>query len=113
MINIQFGVRKENLEILVRIIDEVAEYGIWKMFYDEETVSIVEKLNNKINKLNNDYKEPDYKAGIQLKLNFDEGQTLKKIIIYYLNNKFQTLTVKQFETISDFLLFVDDGMVEK
>ena len=71
MINIQFGVRKENLEILVKIVDEVTKYGIWEMFYGEETVSMVEKLNNKINKLNNDYKDPDHKAAIQLKLNFD------------------------------------------
>lgn len=107
MINIQFGVTKENLEILNNIVNEAADYGIWSVFYGEQEITAVENIKNKVSTLHNESLE---KNNFLLELNFIEGQTFKKIIVFYLTNNFKNLRRREFETITDFILFVDDSL---
>lgn len=107
MINIQFGVTKENLQLLDNIVKEAAEYGIWSVFYGEQEITAVENIKNKVSSLHNENLE---KNNFLLELSFIEGQTFKKIIVFYLTNNFKNLGRREFETITDFILFVDDSL---
>jgi hypothetical protein len=107
MINIKFGVTKDNLELLNSIVSEAAEYGIWSVFYGEQEIAAVENIKNKVSSLHNESLE---KNNFLLELNFIEGQTFKKIIVFYLTNNFKNLGRREFETITDFILFVDDSL---
>lgn len=107
MINIKFGVTKENLELLNNIVNEAADYGIWSVFYGEQEIAAVENIKNKVSTLHNEGLE---KNNFLLELNFIEGQTFKKIIVFYLTNNFKNLRRREFETITDFILFVDDSL---
>ncbi|ERI95451.1 hypothetical protein HMPREF1982_00194 [Clostridiales bacterium oral taxon 876 str. F0540] len=109
MLNIQFGVTKENLELLNNIVNEAADYGIWSVFYGEQEIAAVESIKTKIGALREEGLEKE-KGNSLLQLNFIEGQTLKKIIVFYLTNNFKNLRRREFETISDFILFVDDSL---
>lgn len=109
MISIKFGVTKENLELLNNIADEAADYGIWSVFYGEKELSAVESIKDKVSHLYEQNKKAG-KDSVLLELNFMEGQTLKKIIVFYLTNNFKNLKRSQFENISDFILFADDSL---
>jgi hypothetical protein len=109
MITITFGVAKQNLELLHNIIKEASDYGIWSVFYGEEEIACVENIKNKVDSIHRE-SEQSAKASFLLELNFKESQVMKKIIIFYLTNNFKNLRRKEFETISDFILFVDDSL---
>ncbi|MCM0647385.1 hypothetical protein NBE98_03215 [Clostridium swellfunianum] len=107
MINVTFGVAKQNLEVLHRIINEAAGYGIWSVFYGDEEIAAVESIKSKVEAM---HKEQPEKQSYPLELNFKECQVFKKIIVFYLTNNFKSLSRGEFETISDFILFVDDSL---
>jgi hypothetical protein len=109
MIAIKFGVIKQNLELLHNIINEASGYGIWSVFYGEEEIANIENIKKKVSKLKVDIEQLG-KESVQLELTFKEGQVLKKVIVFYLTNNFKNLRRSQFETISDFILFVDDSL---
>jgi hypothetical protein len=109
MLTITFGVAKQNLELLHNIIDEASDYGIWSVFYGEEEIACVETIKNKVDEMHRE-SEQSAKASFLLELNFKESQVMKKIIIFYLTNNFKNLRRREFETISDFILFVDDSL---
>ena len=109
MIIIKFGVAKQNLELLHNIIHQASDYGIWSVFYGEEEIACLESIRSKVDALHQESKQLD-KASFLLELNFKESQVMKKIIIFYLTNNFKNLRRKEFETISDFILFVDDSL---
>jgi hypothetical protein len=109
MITISFGVAKQNLELLHNIIIEASEYGIWSVFYGEEEIASVESIKSKVDAMHGESQQSD-KATFLLELNFKEAQVMKKIIIFYLTNNFKNLRRREFETISDFILFVDDSL---
>lgn len=109
MIAIRFGVIKQNLELLQNIINEASGYGIWSVFYGEEEVSNIENIQKKVIKLKDEIDQLG-KESVHLELTFKEGQVLKKVIIFYLTNNYKNLRRSQFETISDFILFVDDSL---
>jgi hypothetical protein len=109
MISINFGVAKQNLELLYNIVGEASGYGIWSVFYGDEEIACVESIKNKVEAIKVESLQSD-KAAYLLELNFKEGQVLKKIIIFYLTNNFKNLRRREFESISDFILFVDDSL---
>jgi hypothetical protein len=109
MITIEFGVTKQNLELLHNIINEASGYGIWSVFYGESEIAAIESMKNKVKALRGENNQSD-KASSLLQLNFKEGQVLKKVIIFYLTNNFKNLRRGEFEIISDFILFVDDSL---
>jgi hypothetical protein len=109
MINITFGVAKQNLELLHNIVSEASDYGIWSVFYGEEELEAVENIKNKVEAMYAEQQQSD-KASFPIELNFKEGQVFKKIIVFYLTNNFKNLKRREFETISDFILFVDDSL---
>lgn len=109
MININFGVAKQNLELLNNIVSEAAGYGIWSVFYGEEEIACVESIKNKAEAMHKESQQSD-KQSFLLELSFKECQVLKKIIIFYLTNNFKNLRRSEFETISDFILFADDSL---
>jgi hypothetical protein len=109
MINIKFGVIKDNVELVKDILEEAADYGIWSIFYGEEEISTLESLKNKIHAVYEESKIVD-KGNFSLELTFKEGQIFKKVIVFYLTNNFKNLRRKEFETITDFILFVDDSL---
>jgi hypothetical protein len=109
MINLTFGVAKQNLELLHNIVNEASGYGIWSVFYGDEEIAAVDSIKNKLMAIREEQQRND-KASYLLELSFNEGQVLKKIIIFYLTNNFKNLRRREFETISDFILFVDDSL---
>jgi hypothetical protein len=109
MITIKFGVTKQNLELLNNLINEASGYGIWSVFYGESEIAAVESIKAKVYKLHEESLQLE-KGSFQLALSFKESQVVKKIIIFYLTNNFKSLTRQEFETISDFILFVDDSL---
>lgn len=109
MINLTFGVAKQNLELLHNIVNEASGYGIWSVFYGEEEIAAVDSIKNKLLAIREEQQRND-KASFPLELSFKEGQVLKKIIVFYLTNNFKNLRRREFETISDFILFVDDSL---
>lgn len=109
MINIQFGVTKQNLELLHNIINEASDYGIWSVFYGEEEIACIENIKEKVETFYNESKQSNITSFL-LELNFKEGQVLKKIIVFYLTNNFKNLSRGEFERISDFILFADDSL---
>lgn len=109
MINIKFGIIKENIELVNNILKEAAGYGIWSVFYGEEEISTLESLRNKIAAIYEESKIED-KVSFPLELSFKEGQIFKKVIVFYVTNNYKNLRRKEFETITDFILFVDDSL---
>lgn len=109
MINIKFGVIKDNVELVKDILEEAVDYGIWSVFYGEEEISTLKSLRNKIHAVYEESKIVD-KGNFPLELTFKEGQIFKKVIVFYLTNNFKNLRRKEFETITDFILFVDDSL---
>jgi hypothetical protein len=109
MLTIEFGVTMQNLELLNNILDEASSYGIWSVFYGDEEISGIETIRNKVRLLRSESQQSN-KPSVPLELNFKEGQVLKKVIIFYLTNNFKNLRRRDFETISDFILFVDDSL---
>lgn len=109
MLTIEFGVTKQNLELLNNILNEASGYGIWSVFYGDEEISGIENIRNKVSALRTE-SEQSNTPNVSLELNFKEGQVLKKVIIFYLTNNFRNLRRNEFETISDFILFVDDSL---
>lgn len=109
MLSIKFGITKQNLELLSNIVEEASSYGIWSVFYGDEEIEGVKSIREKINKLREDAKTSEA-ASFMLELDFKEGQLLKKIIVFYLTNNFKGLRRRDFEAISDFILFVDDTL---
>jgi hypothetical protein len=109
MLTITFGVAKQNLELLHNIINETSDYGIWSVFYGEEEIASVESIKKKVDAIYKESEQSD-KASFLLELSFKESQVMKKIIIFYLTNNFKNLKRREFETISDFILFVDDSL---
>lgn len=109
MITIEFGVTKQNLELLNNILDEAAGYGIWSVFYGPEEIAGIQGIRNKVKALREENFQLN-KTSVSLELNFKEGQVLKKVIIFYLTNNFRNLRRGEFETITDFILFVDDSL---
>jgi hypothetical protein len=109
MISIKFGVAKQNLELLNSIVKEASDYGIWSVFYGEEEIEAVEMIKSKVEAIYQEQQQSD-KASFPLELSFKEGQVFKKIIVFYLTNNFKNLRRREFEPISDFILFVDDSL---
>jgi|GEM_PF-2809066 len=109
MINIRFGVIKDNLKLLNTILGEVSNYGIWSVFYGEEELSDLKSLKGKIDAKYEKSLSAD-QGSYTLEFTFKEGQIFKKVIVFYLTNNFKTLSRKEFETITDFILFVDDSL---
>jgi hypothetical protein len=109
MIKIKFGVIRENLELLFNILGEASEYGIWSVFYGEEELEGLKSIRGKVGELKLGL-EKSGEENAQLELNFKEGQVLKKVIVFYLTNNFKNLRRSQFETITDFILFIDDSL---
>ncbi len=109
MISIKFGVTKQNLELLNNIVNEASGYGIWSVFYGDEEITCVESIKNKAEEMKRESQQSD-KQSFLLELNFKECQVLKKIIVFYLTNNFKNLRRTEFESISDFILFVDDSL---
>jgi hypothetical protein len=109
MIKIEFGIRRDNLELLNSIINEAADYPVWTIFYGIDTLASLQNTKNTINEL---YKHSieDEKDLYELSLSFKEGQVLKKAVIFYLNDNFSRMESEGFEKVSDFLLFVDDAL---
>lgn len=109
MINIKFGIIKDNLQLINDILNEAAGYGIWSVFYGEEEISDLSSLKAKID---SKYKESLIvdQGSFPLDLTFKEGQIFKKVIVFYLTNNFKSLARKEFETITDFILFIDDSL---
>jgi hypothetical protein len=109
MLTLQFGIRKDNLEILKELVEESLNYGVWSTFYGQDTIAALNSIKNSVNEL---YftSIKSYSDLFELSLNFMEGQTLKKIIVFYLTNNFKSMSREQFEVISDFILFVDDAI---
>ena len=81
--------------------------AVWSVFYSDETGCRIEDIKNKINKLYNHSLQAE-EGGFQLEFDFQEAQVLKKVIIFYLTNNFQSLTSTEFESITDFILLVDE-----
>jgi hypothetical protein len=109
MLTLQFGIRKDNLEILNELVREAVDYGVWSTFYGKDTITTINNLKNLINDLYITSLKCDNEL-YELSLGFIEGQALKKIIIFYLTNNFNSMNREQFEIISDFILFVDDAL---
>lgn len=109
MINIRFGIIKENIELVNNILKEASTYGIWSLFYGEEEILTLESLRNKISNIYEESKI-DNKGSFPLELSFKEGQIFKKVIVFYITNNFKNLKRNEIETITDFILFVDDSL---
>jgi hypothetical protein len=109
MINITFGIARQNLELLHSIVSEASDYGIWSVFYGEEEIAAVESIKNKVEVIKEELNQSN-KASFPIELSFKEGQVFKKIIVFYLTNNFKNLKRREFETISDFILFIDDSL---
>lgn len=109
MITISFGITRSNLELLSNIVEVASEYGIWSVFYGEEEIEAVNNIREKLSALEKEASNSE-KPSFEIQLSFKEGQVLKKIIIFYLTNNFKNLRRSEFETISDFILFVDDSL---
>lgn len=109
MLTLQFGIRKDNLQILNELVKEAMSYGIWSTFYGQDTINNLNNIKNVINDLYLTSVKSDCEL-FELSLDFKEGQTLKKIIVFYLTNNFNSMNREQFEVISDFILFVDDAL---
>ncbi|MFL0247710.1 hypothetical protein [Candidatus Clostridium stratigraminis] len=109
MINIRFGVIKDNLKLLNSILGEAVNYGIWSVFYGDEEISTLKSLKGKVAVKYEESISKD-QGSYPLELSFKEGQIFKKVIVFYLTNNFKNLSRKEFETITDFILFVDDSL---
>lgn len=109
MLTLEFGIRKDNLEILNKLIFESMNYPVWKIFYGQDTLLVLNKIKETVNELYLTSLKTD-KELFEVVLDFHEGQVLKKIIVFYLTNNFSSMSSEEFETISDFILYVDDAL---
>lgn len=109
MINIRFGIIKDNLKLLNSILDEAVSYGIWSVFYGDEEIADLKSLKIKVDAAYDKSLSSD-QGSYPLDLSFKEGQIFKKVIVFYLTNNFKKLSREEFETITDFILFVDDSL---
>jgi hypothetical protein len=109
VINLSFGITRNNLDLISEIVKEASNYGIWSVFYGEEEIEGVKSIKEKVNALKQEAAASD-KPSFEIQLSFKEGQVLKKIIIFYLTNNFKNLRRSEFEIITDFILFVDDSL---
>ena len=109
MLTLQFGIRKDNLAILNEVVKESVNYGVWSTFYGQDTIATLNNIKNLIKDLYFTSTKSDNEL-YELSLSFNEGQILKKIIVFYLTNNFHTMSREKFEGVSDFILFVDDAL---